>query len=318
MATKVAVLERELVANRERYNTLFALARRMRPRLDGERFLENLRTLVAPIVGAHQEEAGAALVDPLYGLCLELSGGELFDRSPAVSKVWKELLPEAGSLLQERPAYLAAALSNAAYNVEGEGADWQSWLSQMKSLRERCDSSQQWLDAGKVVAWSCGLAHYRESSLAVGQNLPKELLQSIFEDWDGLVEDIWSPLRKPSKKPFVVHKVGGFVGFGGVFRRPPWVAHAGEGRFVVEDGTDEWLLSCDGFGATLKAGADPDIEAPERHDVHASDDGTIVWSGVRVKMPELAPVRTFAASEQVLAVTSELSHHVYLLLGPQE
>ncbi len=167
MAEQVAVLERELLAQRERYNTLFALARRMRPRLDGERFLENLRSLVGPIV----EEQGARLVEPLYDLCLELSGSELFLRSPAVRQVWAELLPGAASrLLAGEAPKLVASLTNAAYNVETEGADWKSWLEQMTRLESRCDSPRQWLELGQVAAWTSGLAHYRESALKIASN----------------------------------------------------------------------------------------------------------------------------------------------------
>lgn len=317
MAEQVAVLERELLAQRERYNTLFALARRMRPRLDGERFLENLRSLVGPIVGAVDEEQGARLVEPLYDLCLELSGSELFLRSPAVRQVWAELLPGAASrLLAGEAPKLVASLTNAAYNVETEGADWKSWLEQMTRLESRCDSPRQWLELGQVAAWTSGLAHYRESALKIASNLPASLLQSLVPDWEAVQDDPWATRRKDSATPFVVHKVGGFSGFGGTFRRPPWVAHAGHGHFVVEDGEQEWLLCCDGFGATLKGGADPEIEAPERTDIQVEDNGTVVWAGKKTVFPELETVRSFAASEQVLAVTCDLSHHVFLLLGP--
>lgn len=316
MAEQVAVLERELLAQRERYNTLFALARRMRPRLDGERFLENLRTLVGPIVAATDDETGARLVEPLYNLCLELSGSELFQRSPAVLQVWQELLPAAAHRLEQEAQTLIASLTNAAYNVESEGADWQAWLVHMSRLEKQCESIAQWLELGKVAAWTCGLSHYRQSALEVAAGLPTGLLEALVPQWRAVVDDPWTTRRSASQTPFVVHKVGGFSGFGGRFRRPPWVAHAGHGHFVVEDGTDEWLLCCDGFGATLKGGADPEIEAPERTDVHVEDNGTVVWAGLKTSFPELEPVRSFAASEQVLAVTSELSHHVFLLLGP--
>lgn len=316
MEPRVAYFEQELAHRRERYNAAYAMARRLRPRLDGEQFLHNLRTLVAPILAELDAGAGVPLVEPLYDLCLELTGADLFGRSPAVSEVWRRLLPQAGAVLAESPRRLAAALTNAAYNMEREDlVHLDAWFSKMESCRGLCSGAEEWLQVGQVLAWRYGMAHFRESAIAVGQSLPSELRYSLAPNWDSEVRDPWHSLRAAYQKPGVVRRLGSFQGFGGKFRQPPWVAYAGDGRFLVEDGTESWLLNADAYGATLKRGTGELIE-DERSEVVVHPDGRVNWSGHSLELPELSPVKSQATSHDILAVTSELSHHVFLILGP--
>ena len=112
-----------------------------------------------------------------------------------------------------------------------------------------------------------------------------------------------------------VHKVGGFVGFGGVFRRPPEVMAAGEDRFLVSDGTDDWLLFCDGFGATLKKAVDFALCDPQPSQMRVNDSGEVLWDGQRATVPEIAPVGSYDATGHLVAVAGKFSHHVHVLLG---
>ena len=317
----VELLASELNARRERYNSLFALARRIRPRLDGEIFLENLRTFVGPIVqasGATSQEDARPLVESLYELCLELTGSDLFRRSAATTTLWTDLLPLAAPRLLSSPEALAAALTNAVYNLEAEESpDWQRWLEMMNSAQEICSDSEEWLRFGQAASWCCGMAHFRESAWELAAGLSRPLQSLLPADWESLKGDPWAPCRSTrDAAPKVLARVGAFVGFGGKFQQPPWVAYAGDERFVVQDGEAEWVLSCDAFGATMKSSVSSDILVPARDDVTVMDDGLVRWSEHRVRFEELAPVRSYAVSETVLAVTSDLSHSVFLFLGP--
>lgn len=316
MEPRVAYFEQELADRRERYNAAYAMARRLRPRLDGELFTHNLRTLVAPILAELDPDFGRPVVEPLYDLCLELTGADLFGRSPAVSEVWKRLLPQAGSELVESPRRLAAALTNAAYNMEREElVHLDAWFSKMESCRSLCSGAEQWMQVGQVLSWRYGMAHFRESAIAVGESLPPELRESLWPNWDREVSDPWHGLRAAYKKPGVVRRLGAFLGFGGKFRQPPWVAHAGDGLFLVEDGTESWLLCADAHGATLKRGSG-ELSEDGRPDVVAHPNGKVEWDGQSLELPELSPLKSQATSSDLLAVTSELSHHVFLILGP--
>ena len=316
MAVSLEPLERELLAERERYNTLFALAKRARPRLEEERFKHNLLTFAAPLVKEVAPEHRARVVSFLYEMTLELSGVELFARSDAVRAVWVELLPSAPGLVAENPEVVVSALTNAAHNLQQEpGVDWPFWLQKMKSFAPDCTDFGQWLDLAKLLSWVSGMAHYQTSALSLAETLPESLTEKVVPRWDKVKTDPWWARRPQPGKMIRVHQVGGFLGFGGVFRRPPEIVAAGPNRFLVSDGADDWLLFCDGFGATLKRVFDFAIEEPEPSDIRVNSAGEVLWSGERAGVPEVAPVGSFDAVGGVVAVAGKLSHHVHILLG---
>jgi hypothetical protein len=316
MAVALDHLQTELLAQRERYNTLYALAKRARPRLQQDRFKHNLFTFAAPLINETKSDARSRVVSVLYELTLELTGVELFARSEAVQAVWLELLPAAPGLVNENPEMVIAALTNAAYNLEQEpGADWPFWFQQMKGIVPDCDSYGQWLELGKLLSWVSGMAHYQSSALELAKGMPETLTQKVVPRWDKVKTDPWWARRPKPGQMIRVHRVGGFVGFGGVFRRPPEIVAAGENRFLVSDGTDDWLLFCDGFGATLKRVVDFALADPEPTNIRVNESGEVLWDGERVGVPEVAPVRSFDASGHVVAVAGKLSHHVHVLLG---
>ena len=316
MAVTLDALERELLAERERYNTLFALAKRARPRLEEERFKHDLLTFAAPMVREVAPEHRARVVSALYGLTLELTGVELFARSEAVRAVWVELLPSAPGLVAENPEVVVAALTNAAHNLQQEpGVDWSFWLRQMADCASDCSGFGQWLGLAKLLSWVSGMAHFQESALSLAETLPQTLTEKVVPRWDKVKTDPWWARRPQPGKMIRVHQVGGFVGFGGVFRKPPEVVAAGPNRFLVTDGADDWLLFCDGFGATLKRVVDFAIADPEPSDIRVNSSGEVLWSGERAGLPEVAPVGSFDAVGSVVAVAGKLSHHVHILLG---
>lgn len=310
------VLQQELTSRRERYNAAFALARRARPRLDGEQFSHNLRELLAPIVAELPPEKAREVIEPLYDLCLELTASEYFQRSPAIVEVWKRLLPQAKAELVASPAYLPAALGNAAYNIERQaGVDVAYWFDTMERLRPLCNDASVWLQVGQVAAWLAGMAHFRQQAIALGEGLPLELRQALHDQWEEVVNDPWHGHRPHDGHPKVVRTVGGFLGFGGAFRRPPWVAYCGAGRFLVEDGSESWVLSSDAFGSTLKPGT-AEVMEDARWDVGVNDHGELRWGDVMTRLPELGRMRSQAISDDVLVLSQHDSHRLLIVLGP--
>lgn len=317
-AGPLASLERELMVNRERYNTMFALAKRARPRLKAEHFKLNLAQYVAPIIAELPPDNEGPLVSALYELCLELTAVELFERSPAVKALWQNGLPSAASKLAERPAHLTASLTNAIYNLERQtGVDWKFWLSKTCEIQRDCQTAELWLQASQVLAWVSGMAHYRDSAMKLAAVMPGELVERLVPRWDRVQFDPWWSRRPAGNQLQCVHKLGAFVGFGGVFRRPPEVITAGGNKFLVSDGTSEWLLSCDGFGATLKSIFELELTETERDDFSVRLDGMVRWRGKDFLFPELDPVSSYDVSGQVLAVTTQLSHAVFIFVAPE-
>jgi hypothetical protein len=278
--------------------------------------MENLRRYVAPVADQLSEDERGPLVAALFELTLELTGLELFSRSEAVRRLWQDLFPAAAGILSERPNIYAAGMTNAVYNLEREaGADWRFWLQRMEKTRLRCATGEEWLQAGQVLAWVSGLAHFRESAQHLAERLPGDLVAELVPRWDRVKDDPWWSRRPAPGQVKAIHEVGGFVGFGGVFRRPPEVVTAGENRFLVSDGTDDWLLSCDGFGATLKRVVEFELLETRRSKLGISADGGVTWYGKTFPFPAIAPVASFDVAGPVMAVTSGLSHSVHILLG---
>lgn len=311
MADALELLQRQLLKNRDRYNTMFAVARRARPRLESGLFEQNLKRYLAPLI----TEPSTSLVPELYAVVLELTGVELFERSPAVRALWEELLPKAGPLLETAPGRTVASLTNAVTNLESEpGADWRFWLTRMEKSLSVCQSGEMWLQVAQVLAWVAGMAHYRESAQELASRLPAEVTEALVPRWDRVSRDPWWPRRPQDNGLIKVHTVGGFLGFGGLFRRPPEVITAASERFLVSDGANEWMLFSDGFGATLKRVHDVDLQDGPAQAVTVSESGEIEWAGKRFRFPDLGPVSGFAVSGQLLAVTGSLTHKVSLFL----
>lgn len=309
-------LQEHLLGDRDRYNTLFALARRARPRLCQEQFVFNLREYLAPLVQVTAQAGRQELVSFAYELLLELTGVELFSRSEAVRRLWLEVLPHCSDIVGQAPGRVIPSLTNACYNLERErGADWAFWLDKMKGCCQRSAGWEQWLEVGQVLAWVSGLAHYRQSATELAASLPSELVGQLVPRWDKVRGDPWWPRRPASGKLVRAHQLGDFVGFGGPFRRPPELVSAGSNKFLVSDGLEEWLLSCDGFGATLKRVKEFPLEETEQNDFQVSQDGIITFEGQEFAHPELSPVASFDVSGSVLAVTSAFSHRVHIFIG---
>ena len=315
MAEHIDQLSEEFLEHRDRFNTQFALAKRARPRLESKNFSDNLRMYVAPLVLSFPKEHRSKALCELYELALELTALELFGSSEAVAFVWEKLLLDGSAMLIQEPGSVVAALTNAAYNLERESkADVQFWSQKMTSSLSLCRSPYEWLGAAQVLAWVSGMAHFRASACELAKELPENLVEVLVPRWDKVREDPWWPRRNGASKIQRVHQVGAFSGFGGTFSVPPEVVAAGGNQFLVSDGREEWLLSCDGFGATLKRVVDFEYEEAASPKISVSESGDITWQGETFSYPELNPVLSFDATGQVLAVTSRLSHKVHVFL----
>lgn len=325
-----------LKRGRERFNTKFALSRHTYPALDGETFTEHLKKTVAPVVesiGENDAEKIDAVTDALYELSLELIGKDFFGRRvryPAMLNGWETLLPQIPHLLIEDPLTIASAITNALYNLSIEqNARPSFWIETMIEIGKLCDNSQEFLEAGKVVAWRAGLAHYREGALETCKSLKTEIACAALgieesENIESLAiqlkQDPWlnpnefSNKIKKEKRLRVVSVVGAFRGFGGLFISPPKVTYS-DGQFLVFDSETWWAMTADCFGATfhkigqtisgLKNESNPKSRVDKK--------GNVEMNGVKRTLHHLAEGTSFAADETTLAVTLPMSHSVYLV-----
>lgn len=324
----------QLEANRVRFNTKFAEARRQRPRLDPAAFGEVLTTTVTPVVDAVSRvrpERVPAAAEALFDLALALLGQELLgpaSRHPHVAAAWSALFPALARFIAEAPHTVAGSLTNAIYNLSTTpGARPHEWSALMLALAEVCPDSAQLLQAGQVAAWRAGMAHYRSGALELCRTLPPVIVRAalglpadprpVADLIESLAADPWlHPTSIPNQQSTiknlkVVSRVGAFRGFGGLFMQPPMVACAGE-HFLVSDGDDAWLLVADAFGATFhRTSGLPTSNS--RSPFTLNKDGTVKANGQKAAFPELVEPTSQAGNSTTLAVTTALSHAVFLV-----
>ncbi|MCI0486287.1 MAG: hypothetical protein L0229_06770 [Blastocatellia bacterium] len=332
-------LAEALKRNRDRFNTKYALARRSVPALLPEAFAEHLRSTVSPIadvVGSHFVDCVDAVVDALYDLSLELVGkGFLGEqtRYPALLDGWRKLLVAVPHFLVSDPALVCGSVSNALYNLSTTaGARPGEWIKGMIQMGWICSDAASFLEAGKVIAWRSGMAHYREGALEACRKLDPDVARAalgvmdvksaapIDVILDRMARDPWQhPAtvdhgmgRKKVLK--IVSRAGAFRGFGGLFPAPPRVAVRG-GEFLVFDNETWWTLTADLFGSTLhRVGPKiPGLKNEINPAFKIDSSGRVLKESEGARFPALSKSSSSASNETTLAVTVPLSHSVYLV-----
>lgn len=332
-----------LEAGRDRFNAAFAQARHEHPRLDSHAFSDHLCLRVAPIVNAVAERFPEKVIDvgtAMYDLSLEMLRAELLNR-PEIALIFTDLLPKLAHPLAREPRRVVAAVVNAALQIGTRGpSPTKRWISAVAAAAQLDPSLDDLLGFGQVAAWRAGLAHYREGALKVApsldphlvalavdpsavdptQNLAQPSADSasrnalVAQMLERLKTDRWhvpgSP-QQPDARTTIRARVGEFRGFGGVFQRPPTVS-ASENRLFATDGTDTWQISVDAFGSTFhRVGPVPVWTGTGAFTLDR--DGT-VWRGrERQRIEVLADARSWASTDDTLAVTLRSTHHVFLI-----
>ncbi len=329
----LTVFESQLAARRDRFNSAFAAARMVRPRLDGAAFLGVLREAVAPAAEAAiatQPERADVIVEALYDLALDLFRQDLLGpraRSAAIPLAWSDLLPRLGVFIAVDPLLAAAAISNAAYNLEqvpGAGVtEWMARLLQIAACAPPGDLDAL-LRGGQVAAWRSGMAHYRAGALAACDGLADPLARaalglggagSVSETLTHLRADRWHlPGESDRTEARVMGEVGGFRGLGGPFLTLPRLAVDAAG-LLVREGDRAWRLNADAFGATLLP-LHPAPEADERGASRAwslKPDGALQVDKRRTALPALANSLSSARFENTVAVVTAWSYKIKLV-----
>lgn len=330
---------RALESRREHFNAQFAHARKSLPGFDPEVFSEHLRNVVAPVIDAVHEkfpESVESVTETLFSLSLELIGKEFLGSSaryPAITEGWKILLPSLSNLLSGNPRIFAGAVTNALYNLSvAQNARPFEWIESMREIGVKCENISVFLDAGTVLAWRCGMAHYRKPALETCKKLNPELVcfalgvpsskDAVYAGKmiDNLLADPWVrpslalQNRNNKRKLNIVSSVSGFRGFGGHFLRPPEVVCA-DNVFYVSDGEMCWSLYADVFGAALIRSGEtmPETRQTRKTNFNLDKNGKVTKESYEAVFTELACAKSMASNETTLAVTVPLSHYVHLV-----
>jgi len=321
MSPRAAAL---LEARRDELNARFARGAR---ELSPDHVIGYLRRTVVPILDAWHGEPAAAVLFALFdmglvGLRVGLVGqGE----ATAFERVLRECMPLLHAHVESSPGVVLRALGNGYLHVQRErGVEIAvAWLEALASGASGCADRAALLELGAVHGWRCGLAEAREVALERITQMDPAVLRVLF----GATSIDGAPARRfcrpGSSAPLgpleIVATAGGFVGFGGPFRRPP-LPRVVAGRLVCTDGAATVELFADVFGTRLRPAAWAHGEAVGSADTGGASidpDGSIRALGVTV-----APTLTSgtlrgavaaAACSGVVAVALRDSHQLFVL-----
>lgn len=328
-------LAQVLDRNRDALNMAIRIAQHRHPAFDGAVFLDHLVEGIAPLADAILDQGAAeaeGAVVALVTLGVDLYGRNVIGpkaRSPAVDRLWHQVLPTNRRLLGLGAERVVRTLTNATHNLASE-ADTRSdeFLATIERAADRIDTLETLMNAGAVAAWLAGLVRFRGVALDRLGQLPDDVARAVLDVgpdvqldrliWR-LIDDPWTDLsmaasgHRPQDLEFV-REVGGFIGLGGLFTEPPVVSRF-DGRLVAEDGTGAWELCADRFGTHFQR-----IEAPNgRPDASGGgltldEDGTVRDAdGSRRAFPFLAHSLSWASAGGTLAVSLRLSHSIFLV-----
>ncbi|MBN1672012.1 MAG: hypothetical protein JXR37_13315 [Kiritimatiellae bacterium] len=324
-----------LARNRARFNARVALARHLHRDFEPDAFRAHLQDAAEPVVRAVAEAcpgAADAAAEAAFAVSLRLFGCGHIVRGPSfplIQAAWRTLLTQVPHLLTAGPGTLLAGVSNAICNLaSAPGANAELWLADMRRAAPLCGCADELIDAGKVLAWRRGMAHYRAGALAVWRRLPERLARVTL----GLEPDagpspralrrlLADPWRRPGTGEregagtlALVAQLGGFRGFGGPFICPPKVGLQ-EGALLAFDAESCWTVHADCFGATLQrhAGSSPKRESGVVRDWRLSAGGEVSRGLLKERFALLQGASSTAATAHTLAVTVPQSHKVFLV-----
>lgn len=319
MAEPVApTFQRALKRHAPKYNALFAASQELCA-LDADRFAAHLRDVVAPIVEAlatlseSDHTAIDTLTEVLFRNSIDLIGRGLLaseNPSPDVHALYAEALPNLAPFLRDDPSRLINALTTAlALLARQDEALPRQWLQRLVHHCEPCQSTDELLELGKVLAWTQGMAHFRDSALAVYKTLSKAIQNTLPPPQD--LSQRWPDLGEFT----LLGTAGAFLGFGGHFAAPPVLDLLKENLFAF-DGNHYFSIHADRFGATTMRFPEEDLPAgPPKEQAHLSP---TLLAHLPKDFPGQISSAFFVFQHQVLALTVSFSFKVYLFYLPRE
>ncbi len=191
---------------------------------------------------------------------------------PLLATTWQRYLPDFICAHTDYASDIMVMVAHALHQFSlHEHSQPLLWLQRMHDILPDCASFAVWKQAGMVLAWQTGLAHYRTSALAMANALPEPLALRITgavttQRWPWVAEQFkrnpwWTPAlsnRQIQESPVQERwRVGAFAEFGGAFTEPPKVGlHAHDtldsnDTWYIKSGIDHWQLHANAYGATL-------------------------------------------------------------------
>lgn len=156
-------------------------------------------------------------------------------------------------LLATQPLRLLKAVNSAIDSIrEHQPEQVSTWIESMGKLAPHCSTVDEFLNCGRIVAWSLGLAQLRDKALDVCKNIKPALKTRIQEQClqgialETALNSNWHNISQPEFSG----EVGGFIGYGANFTQVPLVALVNN-HIVATDHKTCNILYADSFGKVL-------------------------------------------------------------------
>ncbi len=262
------------------------------------------KNVIEPVFSAlfqHDPEIAARLFEPLFRNMLKVLCGNY--NVPMMGAC--DLLIAANPAVTGSVAVLDAF--NTALRKIGRisQAAAEKWLKLMQRIVPLAGSRDELLDAGKVAAWRCGMAHLR-GLIADPQTLNPEILLLIFSGDKGCLAELKRRWNSDSAQTPIA--VGAFTGFAGAFRRPPRIAFV-ENLVLAQDGKRWFAVFADRFGGVLL-----DHPGPAGEPVFSSS-ATRKSGGVAAILKPYADLTSWVYHDETLFFTLASSHSIMVFGG---
>jgi hypothetical protein len=244
---------------------------------------------------------------------------------PHVEALWRTVLPVLARSIIADPTLIGALTSAATQIARVETARPQQWLTLVARAGAHAQDAAEVRRIGQVAAWRSGLAQYRETALAVLDDLSAQRVIQVLDlgPEPPAVEVVRSSLSTnrwwngaPSAQKWSTLQQGGsFTGFGGRFISPPRLKRRREELFAAV-GNEVFLVCADGFGVTFHR--EPPLGAADTFEPEPGATVGLVTQAVtnNASVRTSGPVTSAVVVEGALALTTLHSHRiVFLSLG---
>ncbi|MBT1699045.1 hypothetical protein KK083_19275 [Fulvivirgaceae bacterium PWU4] len=209
--------------------------------------------VIEPVViaSATDELQAGKVFSCFYRSLLPLLGNQLaitYERE--YQQAWSMLAKNA-ALMQESPAKIVNAVNNALVTLRiYQPGNVLRWISLMEQTIAQCKTVDDLLRCGRIYAWLCGMAQFRQRAMDdIVATAPE--LKTLMERASGTsLYDVIGRHWYLGDEPTFAGVAGGFKGLEGPFRLPPKVALVGK-QIVATDDQNTCALFADSFGSIL-------------------------------------------------------------------
>lgn len=328
--------------NREKLNSLFSFYKFSFPALEKEVVFFYINFVIEPVFDKNfkrdKEQLSSFLIS-LYEKILELIGKNYLGNSgryPFFENKFIQCIEEAGDWMFENPELYLSSLSNAIINIGSvDVSKLNTWLSKFQKISKKAKNIHELFEAGKVAAWTSGMAQYRQLALEICRSMDIVLLETTLaisnlrnlniENFFSRLElDPWLSLEDAMKensprKVFHINRVGNFSGFGGKFITPPKVELLDQ-EFILYDKKNFYALFADLFGAHLERISEDTylkLSAIKKKNIKSdfivTKEGKIQNGNEEIQYSPLSNYSSIASNEHTCCITSPYSHSFFVV-----